>query len=251
MVTSQYDTSQAVGVTGSRILLVGAHRAFLEALATRLAAEAAIEPVPVAGLEQILSMLPRTFPGVVVVENDSDTMRVAEIVRMVRRKLRTAPVVLVSTSDDDDAELVAESLLAGARGWIEAGASVEQLVRALRIVLAGGLWLAPDLLESALHVLQTGHVTDSAVSFVDRLTPREREVLDHLAAGLSRPEIARAMSVSPDTVRTHVQHVLKKAEVHSTLAALAKARRSTEGTPTTAAPRQPGTSSNTTRRPIP
>jgi DNA-binding NarL/FixJ family response regulator len=242
-----YDIFKTIGATGSRILLVGAHRAFLEALATRLAAEAAIDSVPIAGLEQILLMLVRTFSGVVVVESASDTMSAAEVVRVVRRKLRTASVVVVSTSEQDDAEQVAESLLAGARGWIEAGASVDELVRALRVVLAGGLWLSPDLLESALHVLQTRHVEGPTASFVDRLTPREREVLDHLAAGRSRPEIARAMSVSPDTVRTHVQNVLKKAEVHSTLAALAKARRST-GTAPTAEPAQPEASTNTTRR---
>jgi hypothetical protein len=57
------------------------------------------------------------------------------------------------------------------------------------------------------------------------------------------------MSVSLDTVRTHIQNVLKKAEVHSTLAALAKARRSVHGAPPI--PRDPNTSDNAPRRPNP
>jgi len=56
------------------------------------------------------------------------------------------------------------------------------------------------------------------------LSPRELEVLRHLVAGLSRDEIAGRMFVSPHTVRTHVQHLLRRAEVHSTVALVARAR---------------------------
>jgi DNA-binding NarL/FixJ family response regulator len=182
----------------------------------------------------------------VVIESEPDTAAgLAEVVASVRQELETAPVVVISTFDD--ADLIAASLLAGARGWVDKGASVDELIHALRIVLADGLWLPPTVLTAALRALVTHQVKAPAASFLDRLTRREHEVLDHLAAGHSRSEIAHAMSVSPDTVRTHIQNVLKKAEVHSTLAALAKARRST-GTAPTAEPAQPEASTNTTRR---
>jgi DNA-binding NarL/FixJ family response regulator len=247
MVATPNDVPNIVYATGPRILLVGAHRAFLEALAVRLGAETGLDSVRIAaGPEQVVPMLATGRPDVVVIESDPDTERVAEVVAHVRGVLDTAPVVVMSTFDD--ADLLAESLLAGARGWVDKEASVDELVHALRIVLADGLWLSPDLLSAALHVLLTRQVKAPVVSFVDRLTRREREVLEHLAAGHSRPEIAEAMSVSPDTVRTHIQNVLKKAEVHSTVAALAKARRSMHGKPPMRRPDLPEPSRTVPRR---
>ena len=58
-------------------------------------------------------------------------------------------------------------------------------------------------------------------SFIDELTPRQLEVLQCLADGMSRAQIAEHLLLSPHTVRTHVQEVLRKAGVNSTLAALA------------------------------
>lgn len=250
MVSTPYDVSTGEFARRPRILLVGAHRAFLEALARRLAAEAgtdAIDTVDIAaGAEQVPPMLATPLPDVVVVESGSDTMGVAEVVANVRRELETVPVVVLSALDDVDT--LAESLLAGARGWIDKGATIGELVHAIRIVLADGLWLPPALLDAALRALTTRQVKAPAASFVDRLTRREREVLDHLAAGRSRPEIADAMSVSRDTVRTHIQNVLKKAEVHSTVAALAKARRSVHGAPPNRRPRLPRPSGTVTRK---
>ncbi|MGZ4536411.1 MAG: response regulator transcription factor, partial [Nocardioidaceae bacterium] len=66
--------------------------------------------------------------------------------------------------------------------------------------------------------------TDAEPSFVDDLSPRELEVLQLLVAGLSRAEVAERLVVSPNTVRTHVQNLLKAADVHSTLALVAVAR---------------------------
>lgn len=249
MVTTPYDVPSVVYAAGPRILMVGPHRAFLEALAVRLGAEGGIHSVRIAdGPKQVVPMLAATRPDLVIVESEPDTAGVAEVVASVRRSLDTAPVVVISTYDD--ADMIAASLLAGARGWLDRNASVDELVHALRIVLADGLWLPPELLSAALHALLTHQVKAPVVSFVDRLTRREHEVLEHLAAGHSRPEIADAMSVSPDTVRTHIQNVLKKAEVHSTVAALAKARRSAQGMPSLRRPEVPATSATVTRRPI-
>lgn len=248
MVTTPYDDPSVVYAAGPRILLVGAHRAFLEALAVRLGAETGLDSVRIADPERVVPMLAAARPDVVVIESEPDTQRVSEVVAKVRQELTTAPVVVMSTFDD--ADMLAESLLAGTRAWVDKDASVDELVHAIRIVLADGLWLPPALLDAALQVLMTRQVKTPVVSFVDRLTRREREVLDHLSAGRSRPEIADAMSVSPDTVRTHIQNVLKKAEVHSTVAALAKARRFDHGSPPTHRPELPGPSETLTRRSI-
>jgi DNA-binding NarL/FixJ family response regulator len=218
---------------GLRVQLVDGPRAFAEALATLLRAHDGIASVSIAtaaGEAQL--MLAATSFDVLLVDHMLGDDDVTELIAAVGSEWPDLPVVVLSESDDVDTIL--ELLLAGARGWIDVGTTADDMVRALHVVVSGGLWLPPALLQAALHALTSGQAgARSPRSFVDRLTAREREVLDHLASGHSRTEIAKAMSVSPNTVRTHIQNVLKKAEVHSTPAALAKARRAIHHSPIT------------------
>jgi LuxR family maltose regulon positive regulatory protein len=75
-----------------------------------------------------------------------------------------------------------------------------------------------------MEQLLNGPRSDAEPTFVDNLSPRELEVLQLLVAGLSRAEVAKHLVVSHNTVRTHVQNLLKAAHVHSTLALVAVAR---------------------------
>jgi DNA-binding NarL/FixJ family response regulator len=216
------------GARGAQVLLTGSRSAFLEALAVRLEAVAGIGQAHVdPEVEDVLAEASTWQVDVVLVAIGPETGGALGVITRVCEELPEVPVVVISMADPADRDVVAGSLLAGARGWVERRASFDELVRALAVVLDGGLWWPPPVLAAALRTLQSRQVAGPASSFVDQLTPREREVLDHLEAGRSRPEIAAAMSLSPETVRTHVQHILKKAHVHSALAALAKAHGST------------------------
>ncbi len=90
--------------------------------------------------------------------------------------------------------------------------------------------LPPALLTGVLRELTATrkHRTESQ-QLVESLTPREREVLRCMVAGLGRKAVAERLFLSPHTVRTHMQNVLGKLGVHSTLAAVALARRAGVG----------------------
>jgi DNA-binding NarL/FixJ family response regulator len=136
----------------------------------------------------------------------------------------------VVLAEKDDPRRAALALQAGASGWVAKDCSLSRLLTVIRGVLRDETHLPPALLTSVLRELTATrkHRTDSE-RLVESLTPREREVLRCMVAGLGRKAVAERLFLSPHTVRTHMQNVLGKLGVHSTLAAVALARRAGVG----------------------
>ncbi|WP_240140116.1 LuxR C-terminal-related transcriptional regulator [Streptomyces sp. MUM 178J] len=136
----------------------------------------------------------------------------------------------VVLAEKDDPRRAALALQAGASGWVAKDCSLQRLLAVIRGVLRDETYVAPALLTGVLRELTAArkHRTESE-RLVQSLTPREREVLRCMVAGLGRKAVAERLFLSPHTVRTHMQNVLGKLGVHSTLAAVALARRAGVG----------------------
>jgi len=119
-------------------------------------------------------------------------------------------VLIVSAHDTDEQVLAA--IAAGAAGFLCQDVRPDELVAAVRAVAAGGAVIAPPVLARILsRVAEALPAPETATtSALDALTDREREVLVHVARGHSNAEIARALTVSETTIKTHVGHVLTK-----------------------------------------
>lgn len=128
-----------------------------------------------------------------------------------RRIVRDAdgPRVLVLTTFDLD-EYVYGALRAGASAFLLKDAPEDQLTSAIRVVAAGGSLFAPSVTRRLIEEFAAREGARPAPPALDGLTPREVEVLRHLARGRSNPEIAAALVVSEHTVKTHVAAVLRK-----------------------------------------
>jgi len=121
-----------------------------------------------------------------------------------------APRVLLLTTFDLD-EYIDEALASGVSGFLLKSASPEELVAAVRAVAAGGASLSPSITRRVIDAFARRRLRlNRAPSELAGLTGREREVLRHLARGLSNREIAAALCVGENTIRTHVGHVLMK-----------------------------------------
>jgi len=131
-----------------------------------------------------------------------------------RRIIRDHPLakVLALTAREDAGALTAASQ-AGFHGWVLKDGSVSQLVGSIRGVLEGRIALPP---RSAQRVgkVQSPAERDAAL-LAQHLTRREREVLSLLVEGESSQSISHSLSLSPHTVRTHIQNILTKLGVHS------------------------------------
>ncbi|MBP0455745.1 response regulator transcription factor [Kitasatospora sp. RG8] len=142
----------------------------------------------------------------------------------IRRNHPGLRAVVLATADDP--HRAARALHAGATGWVAKESSLARLLSVIRGVLRDETHLPPALLTGVIRELTTAR-RDRTESerLVDTLTPREKQILRCMVAGLGRQAVAERLYLSPHTVRTHMQNVLGKLGVHSTLAAVAVARR--------------------------
>ncbi|MEE1788898.1 response regulator transcription factor [Streptomyces sp. SP17BM10] len=142
----------------------------------------------------------------------------------VRRSHPGLRAIVLATADDP--HRAARALHAGATGWVAKESSLARLLAVVRGVLRDETHLPPALLTGVIRELTTAR-RDRTESerLVDTLTPREKQILRCMVAGLGRQAVAERLYLSPHTVRTHMQNVLGKLGVHSTLAAVAVARR--------------------------
>jgi DNA-binding NarL/FixJ family response regulator len=119
--------------------------------------------------------------------------------------------VLVLTVAIDDAQIV-EALERGARGVVMKEAATELLFKAIRAVVAGQYWVGRDTVSDIVRHLRerAASAARKRISPVDRLTPREREIVAAVAAGESNREVARRLSLAEDTVKHHISNVFDK-----------------------------------------
>ncbi len=131
-----------------------------------------------------------------------------------------APPVLVLTTFDDD-ELLSAALRAGAAGFQLKDAPGEEIVRAIRTVAEGEAWLDPGVTERVLQTYRTSApATKEAKQAIERLTPRELEVLQLVGRGSSNTEIAEGLVISEVTVKSHIGHIFTKLGLRDRAAAI-------------------------------
>ena len=135
-----------------------------------------------------------------------------------RREAEPPPVLVLTTFEDD--EVLAGALRAGAAGFLLKGVPAEDLQRAVRAVAAGDSWLDPAVTGRVLDAYRDGTTPSGPGPELDALTPREREVLALIGAGLSNGEIADHLVLGEGTVKTHVGHVFAKLGLRDRAAAV-------------------------------
>lgn len=136
-----------------------------------------------------------------------------------------APVIVLSEGSRTD-DLACVAIRAGVRGWVPKNSSLQHLLTVIGGVLRNETWIPPPLLTRVLAELMTMREDqEQGTELLATLTAREREVLGLLCSGLSRPEIGERLFLSTNTVRTHVQNLMIKLGVHSSVAAVALANR--------------------------
>jgi DNA-binding NarL/FixJ family response regulator len=210
---------------GITIVIADDHLAFGEALQVALGKEQDLTVIEVvtdgAGAVEAAS---RRHPDIVLVDLQMPGMDGVEATRKIREHAPAPSVIMLSGLGDD--LTLARAVQAGASGFLPKTEAVHGLADAIRRAYRGEPLHKPAELEESLRRLRRRRIQDaSLVSRLERLTPREVEILQDLADGRSPAEIAEHLQMSPHTLRTHTQNVLMKLGVHSKLEAIMAAIR--------------------------
>jgi DNA-binding NarL/FixJ family response regulator len=178
-------------------------------------------------------------PDVVLMDIRMPVMGGIEATRLLR-DVPGPPKVLILTTFDLD-EYVFDALRAGASGFLLKDATPEQILEAVRVVGAGEALLAPALTRRLIAEF-AGRPRLVAPPRLQRLTPREREILMRVSRGLANAEIAAELHLAEQTVKTHVSAVLAKLGLRDRVQAVVLAYESGLVIPgeTDAADREPG-----------
>ena len=148
-------------------------------------------------------------PDVVLMDVRMPELNGLDAAREILARDTNTKVLMLTTFDVDD--YVYAALRAGASGFLLKDAPADELVRAVRVVAAGDALLAPSITRRMIADLVSRHAAPRrSANELARLTPRETEVLELLARGMSNAEIAAGLFVSEETVKTHVGKVFSK-----------------------------------------
>jgi DNA-binding NarL/FixJ family response regulator len=219
---------------GISVLIIDQERTLADALAARLDVEEDVA---------VVAAVHPTTPGecliagrhadVIVLDADLADRAASRLCDELTGRDEPPSVIMLSRSSEP--ERIVDAVRSGAVGWVRKDQSLEYLLQVVRGVAQGETWLPPAETRGVLRLLLNAQEEQRENDrLLAALTPRERQVLECLAEGAGRRDVAEQLHLSANTVRTHLQNLMAKLGVHSTLEAVALTREHITG-------RRPGT----------
>jgi RNA polymerase sigma factor (sigma-70 family) len=203
-----------------RVLLVDDDDLMRAGLRAVLSSDAEVEVVGEAATGRAaLDAVRRHQPGLVLMD-----VRMPDLdgIAATRQLLAVSPsvrVLILTTFEQDD--YIFGALDAGASGFLLKRSSPEELLAAIHTVAAGEALLSPSVTRTVIEHMAHQPMPDLGTSNrLDELTPREREVLELVARGLSNGEIAAELVIEQSTVKTHVKRILMKLRLRDRIQAV-------------------------------
>ena len=196
------------------VLLVDDHTLFRSGIRSLLQRHAQFSIVGEAadGVEGI-KRAKQTMPDVVLLDLNMPGMSGVETLQLMRQDCPDCAILMLTVSED--AEDLGAALRAGASGYLIKNIDADYLVRAICRAAAGETVVAEAMTGKLVSQLLSGAQRDEPASDLDKLTPREKDIIACLARGESNKMIARTLDLAESTVKIHVQNVLKKLKLSS------------------------------------
>jgi RNA polymerase sigma factor (sigma-70 family) len=201
----------------TRVLIVEDHQVVAEGLAALINDQADMKVIGSAGsVQDSIAKAVELKPDLVLIDFRLTDGTGADAATAIRQ-LRPETKLIFLTREDSDAARIA-ALESGASGFIHKSRAAQEVVDAIRTVAQGATLFTPRTIAQLLNTRR------EVEAQLERLTPREKEVLRLMAEGTPSREIASRLGISYTTVRTHIRSLGSKLGVHSKLEAIVKAR---------------------------
>lgn len=160
-------------------------------------------------------------PNVILMDINMPEINGIEATRQILNDKPDISILIITMFDDDT---VFTAMQAGARGYLLKGAKGDETLRAIRAVANGEVIFSPGVAEQMMSYFARGMQPVPDAPFPE-LTPREIEILDLVAQGLTNNAIAEKLVLSPKTIRNHVSNIFSKLQVATRSEAIIKARK--------------------------
>jgi len=208
-----------VAADTTTVVIASADDAFRATLQQQLSGETSIQIIGEArDLAGLLQTVSSQRPRLVLLDNTLQRNRSELAFALLRRSHPAVKTLLFADQYDND--MVSEAVKDGAHGVLLKTSNKDERMKAIQGVLAGDIWIRrrvmADVLEQLLQQNQQAHAT-TAVSPINELTDRERQIVDCVGFGMTNKEIGRTLGISDTTVKTHLRHVFGKLKVNRRL----------------------------------
>ena len=198
----------------TRLLLVDDHAVVRMGLRMLLENEADFDLVGEAdSASEAINLTGKLEPDVVLMDIGLPDMSGIDAAREIKNLWPKTAVVALTIHEDE--EYFFKMLEVGASGYVPKRAAPEELITAIRTAATGEVYLYPSLAKLLVRDYLSQPQPDRGGPGLDDLTPREQEVLTHLAEGESNTEIGEILSISPKTVARHRENIMNKLNLHS------------------------------------
>jgi DNA-binding NarL/FixJ family response regulator len=198
----------------SRVVLVEDHVLVRSGIRSLLESSQDVQVVGEASNgREAVELVRQVKPQVVLMDVAMGELNGIEATRMITNEEPNVRILILSAHSDE--EYIFEALKAGAKGYVLKSAAFKELLNGIRDVAAGKNYVSPSLtavvMEDYVRRAQGEHVP----SQIDKLTAREREVLQLIAEGHSSAEVAKTLYISVRTVESHRHNIMDKLNIHS------------------------------------
>lgn len=201
-----------------KILIVDDHRLFCEGMRHILAQlDDSIEVLEAERCDTAMSLVESNHDlSLMMLDISMPDMDGCDALKAFSSRYPAMPVVMLTASED--ASDMRRAFDAGASGYIPKSSSADVMLGALKLVLAGGIYVPPSL--AGINNMQPTHGSEPSANHgangkLEKLTGRQKEVLSYLKEGMSNKQIATRLSISEATIKVHMSAILKALGVHS------------------------------------
>ncbi len=203
-----------------KVVIVDDHRLFKEALCKTLPQEDGIKIVGEAlDFKQGILIMADLKPDIALISTAMEEKDLLELIKITRLKSpETKVIILTGIPGTPNESTIFKAILAGAKGYISSGASLSDLIKAIKAVQQGEIWLERKMIGKFFEENTNANFKPLDGHRIkinnDSLTSRQIEVLSCVARGFTNKEIGKSLCISEKTVKCHLNHIFEKIHVN-------------------------------------